>query len=155
MRLATATTDTAVPVDRQVRTACTGPARLPRRGGIVAFAAAVPSGPLSPALARRLDALICALLRVQLAERSATHRPGSHRAAMPRPLVLSGAGRPHVALSADADAEPYPVELRVIRPSLSATARSLPTQQEVPPPPGPDPDEPQIVDNADNTRDVV
>jgi RNA polymerase sigma-70 factor, ECF subfamily len=107
-------------------------------------AAAIPLGPWQTGLARRLDALICALLQVQLAEGTAPRAPRASRR-------LFAAGSSHIALSADA--EPYPVELRVIAPSMSATARSVPSQ--APPQPGPEPDEPQIVDASDNIRELV
>ena len=84
-------------------------------------AAALPLGRLNSGLARRLDALICALLQVQLAESAGSRLPRPARRAL-----LPTARTPQAALSADA--EPYPVELRVIQPSMSATARSLPTQ---------------------------
>ncbi|BEP12620.1 sigma-70 family RNA polymerase sigma factor [Acidothermaceae bacterium B102] len=110
-------------------------------------AAALPLGRLNSGLARRLDALICALLQVQLAESAGPRLPRPARRAL-----LPTARTPLGALSADA--EPYPVELRVIQPSMSATARSVPTQPATSPQ-GPNPDEPQIVDTADNTRDLV
>jgi len=110
-------------------------------------AASLPAGRLNSSLARRLDALICALLQVQLAESAAPRLPRPARR-----LTLPATRGAEVMLSADA--EPYSVELRVIRPSMSATARSLEAQPGTTPG-GPDPDEPQIVDNADNTRDIV
>jgi RNA polymerase sigma-70 factor (ECF subfamily) len=115
-------------------------------------AAAIPSGPWRSGLPQRLDALLCALLQVQLAERRAprTHRPV-------RRLLTS------ITLSAEAD--PYPVtqELRIVSP---IGARAVPSPQPLPPA-GDDQDDrddrdeprggsdPDTIDLTDTTHELV
>ena len=76
-------------------------------------AAAIPPGPWHSGLPRRLDALISALLQVQIAESIGPHLRRPAR----RLLTLS------------AEAEPYPAapELRIVLP-VSASGRALPEQ---------------------------
>jgi RNA polymerase sigma-70 factor, ECF subfamily len=75
-------------------------------------AAAIPTEPWHLALPRRLDALISAMLQLQIAESTGPRLPRPAR----RLLTLS------------AEADPYPVELRIVAPSVSAGSRGVPTQ---------------------------